>query len=257
MWSKLRRPKTGVGIGGVIVASSYFLAESFSGGFSMTWPLSIGQWASISGIAAGVGLIIWGLFKDEADMARDNPLEDIKQDLVTMNTIERNTATEMSTQLELPKETVIEILEDCQGVLDNCLSKSISICLEKDYDTLITYCHTVGKILDANKVGLKSALINNEVYKASKLELEQKRLRLKPAKRHKLAQSNIVRVEELSYGVNSFIMLRGMLGKFQGYTKGTPIDLRLRLEGIEDVSGAMLKAMLDDLEGDWSKEKKK
>jgi len=47
--------------------------------------------------------------------------------------------------------------------LDDCLSELNSIPLNKQYGALAMYCHAVGRILDMNKVGLKFALINNEV----------------------------------------------------------------------------------------------
>jgi len=261
MRSRLKRPQTIIGIGGVIAALSYFLAESFSGGFSMTWPLSIGQWASIFGIAVGIGLIIWGLLKDEADVAKDNPLEDIKQDLVIMNTIERNTATKISSQIDIPLTTEIQIYKDYERLLGGFWGKFIDIftdiVLNKDYNALIEYFNTVGQILDMHKVGLKFALIDNEEYKAAKLDLEQKRLRLKPEKRHRFTQPNIVRVEQLSYGLNSHIILRGILVKVPEYIEETPTEIRRELEKAENDSETISKIMLDDLEGDWAKEKKK
>ena len=108
MRSRLKRPQTIIGIGGVIAALSYFLAEYFSGGFSMTWPLSIGQWASIGGIAVGAGFIIWGLLKAESDTAKGNPLEDIKADLVNMNICEKELAIKKAQQV-CPKEVAMQI----------------------------------------------------------------------------------------------------------------------------------------------------
>jgi hypothetical protein len=247
--------------------ASFVISQFLGWGLPMIIPSTPynGVLIIIIGIVVSAPFFIWAykLYRHQKSIQitdkeeHKNLLDDIKADLVNMSVIERNTATKISSQIDLPKETVIQIFDDCEGVLDDCLSRVDSICLNKEYDALIMYCEAMGKILDMNKVGLKFALINNEVYKAAKLDLEQKRLRLKPAKRHKFTQSNIVRIEKLSYAVNSFIILRGMLGKFAGYIKETPIELRLRLEGLENASGVILKVMLDDLEGDWSKEKKK
>lgn len=223
----------------------------------MTWPLSIGQGASIAGIAVGVGLIILGLLKDEADIAKDNPLEDIKQDLVTLNTIERNTATKIASQINLAPTTVLQIGKDYERLAGDFWGTVINIILDKDYHALVEYFNTVGQIPDMHKVGLKSALIDNEEYKAAKLDLEQKRLRLKPERSHRFTQANIVRVEQLSYGLNSQIVLRGILANTPEYIEEIPTEIRHELEAVENTSETILKIMLDDLQGDWTKEKKK
>jgi hypothetical protein len=174
-----------------------------------------------------------------------------------MNVIERNTATKISSQINLPEKTVLQIGSDYESVSGDLLSIVVNIASSKDYDALIKYFYTVAEILDMNKAGLKFALIDNERYKASKLGLEQKRLRLKVAKKHRFIQPNIIRVERLSYGVNSHIILRGILAKYKDQAKEIPTEVWRTLEGIENASETILKVMLDDLEGDWAKEKKK
>jgi hypothetical protein len=116
-----------------------------------------------------------------------------------MSVIERNTATKISPQIDLPEKTVIQIGEHYKKALGDFWKNLINIILNKNYNALIEYFNTVGQILDMYKVGLKFALIDNEEYKAAKLDLEQKRLRLKPWKRYRFTRLNIVRVEQLSY----------------------------------------------------------
>jgi len=242
---------TNGGGGGIVVGLGIWVTQ---GGINRPIPTPIWYWVGVGLMVAGAVVLIYGwrygdrLIKEEAE----NLLDDIKASLVNMNVIERDTATEMSYKMDITKETAIKVFRDCGKVMDDCLSEINNIPPNKQYDTLAIYSEAVGKILDMNNVGLKSALIDNEVYKAYKLELEQKRLRLKPVKRYKLTQTNIIRIEKLSYGVNSFIILRGMLEKFEGYIKGTPIEERIRSHGIENYSAAILKAMLEKLEGDWS-----
>jgi len=224
------------------------------GGIDRPIPTPIWYWVGVGFMVVGAGVVIYGWRYGDRLVKEENEklLDDIKGSLVNMNVIERDTATEMSSKMDITKETAIEVFKDFGKVWDDCLSKLNSIPLNKQYDTLAIYINAVGKILDVNNVGLKFALIGNEAYKASRLDLEQKRLRLKPVKRYKLTQTNIIRIGKLSYGVNSCIILRCMLEKFEGYAKGAPIEMRIRLEGIENYSAAILKAMLDKLEGDWS-----
>jgi hypothetical protein len=240
---------------GVLIGIGIWIAE---GGLPIPHPTPPSYWVGIGFIGLGVALGIYGLFGKPYKEIK--LVDDIKTDLVNMSVIERNTATRISSQIDLPQETVIQIGEDYEAVLGDflsSLSKFIDVALNKDYDTLIKYFYAVAEILDMNKAGLKFALIDNEQYKASKLDLEQKRLHLKPAKKHKFTQPNIVRVEKLSYGVNSHIILRGIFTKFRDQVKEIPTEIWETLEGIENASETILKAMLDDLEGDWGKEKKK
>jgi hypothetical protein len=219
----------------------------------------------IIGLAISVPLFIWAyrLYRKQKNTQVTNKqqgrtlLDDIKADLVNMNVIERNTATKISLQIDLPQETVTQIGEDYEALLGDFPSTLISVALSKDYSALIKFFYTVGEILDMSKAGLKHVLVNNEEYKASKLDLEQKRLRLQPAEKHRFTQANIIRVEQLSYGVNSHIILRGILTKFKDQIKEIPAEIWHALEGIENASGSTLTVMLNDLEGDWGKEKKK
>lgn len=247
---------TNGGGGGILGGLGIWLTQ---GGINRPIPTPIWYWVGVGLMSVGAVVLIYGwrygnrLVKEE----NEKLLDDIKASLINMNVIERDTATEMSSKIEIEKETAIKVLRDCGKVIDHCLSKINSIPPNKQYDTLAIYSEAVGRILDMNNVGLKSALADNELYKASKLELEKKRLSLKPVRRYKLTQWNIIRIEKLSYGVNSYIILRGMLEKFEAYTKGTPLEVRISLHGIEKVSAAILKAMLEKLEGDWSEEKRK
>ena len=226
-------------------------------------PFIVPNWVSLvffvlAGLVA-LGTVMWLLLTRNKEIKIRNAelLADIKTDSVNMGVIERNIATKISSEINLTKKAVLRICSDYTEALGDVFSKMIDIILNKDYDALIQYCHTVGKILDANKVGLKIALVDNELYKAAKLDLEQKRLLLKLDKKHKFTKPNIARVERLSYGVNSHAILRGIFAKYPEYMQGVAVEIRLALEEIENASESTLSTMLEDLEGDWSKENKK
>jgi hypothetical protein len=256
MRSRFKRPQTIVGLGGVIVALSYFLAESFSGGFSLTWPLSIGQWASICGIAVGIGLIIWGLLKDESDTAKDNPLERIKADLVNMNICQKELAIKKAQQV-CPKEVAMQIYNDFIALFGNDMATFIMSLMQKTLrdrtvDALIEFYKTFADILDSNQYGLKVELEENELYKASRMDLAQKRLKLKVGKkRDAIIQKNINRVCSLTYGLNSSILLRGILRTAPKLTKLIPATIKTNLENIETATEKTLTSMLNDLENEW------
>jgi len=256
MRSRIKRPQTIIGIGGVVAALSYFLAESFSGGFSMTWPLSIGQWASISGIAAGIGLIIWGLLKNESDTAKDNPLEDIKADLVNMNIYQKELAIKKAQQV-CPKEVAIQIYNDFIAVFGNDMATFIYSLIaktlkERTVDALIGFYKTFADILDSNQYGLKVGLEENELYKVSRMDLAQKRLKLRVGKKKgAIIQKNIDRIYSLTYGLNSSILLRGILRTTPKLKKLIPASIRTNLENIETSTEKTVTTMLNDLENEW------
>lgn len=215
-------------------------------------PLNLGFWIWLLPLIGAIlaVLVYWRLHQAKL-------LDDIKKDLVNMNVIERNTATKIASQINLPPTTVLQIGKDHERLAGDFLGTVINIILDKDYHALVEHFNTVGQIPDMHKVGLKSALIDNEEYTAAKLDLEQKRLRLKPKRRYRFTQANIVSVEQLSYGLNSQIVLRGILANTPEYIDEIPAETRHELEAAENTSETILKIMLDDLQGDWTKEKKK
>jgi hypothetical protein len=249
MLSMLKSPPVIGGIGTLILTFVIFFAEG--GGKNMN------PWY-IVGFVIGSGLIIYGLVRGSVvSLPETGLIKAIKKDLVNMNVIERNTATKIASQIDLPPTTILQIGKDYERLLGEFWGKVVNIVLNKDYNAWVEYFNTAGQILDMHRVGLKLALIDNEEYKAAKLDLEQKRLHLKPEKRHRFTQANIVSVEHLSYGVNSHIILRGILAKPADYVEVIPMEIRRELEEAENTSETILKIMLDDLEGDWTKEKKK
>lgn len=246
---------TNMGGGGILVGLGLWIA---AGGLSRPIPTPIWYWVGVGLMVVGTVAVGFGcrygarLVKEEEEKLMDG----IKESLVNMNAIERDTATKMSLEMEADKETISRVLKECGKIFEDCLSRLVDIPEKGEWDALANYCAAVGRILDMHKVGLKIALINNETYKECKLELEKKRLRLKSVKKYKVIQSNIFRVGDIAYGVNSFIILRGMLGKFPAYNEEMPIGARLRLEGIENYGTAAVRVMAESLEDDWSEEKR-
>ena len=126
------------------------------------------------------------------------------------------------------------------------------VLIERSIDALIGFYKTCGDILDNNHYGLKVELEGNELYKATRMDLAQKRLQLKVEKsKANIIQGNINRVCLMSYGLNSSILIRAILCDTPKYREAMPAELRISMEGIETKSEAVLNAMLKDLEKEW------
>ena len=247
---------TTMGGGGLLVGLGLWIVE---GGLSRPIPTPIWYWVGVGLMVVGTVAVGFGcrygarLVKEEEEKLMDG----IKESLVNINGIERDTATKMSLEMEADKEAVSRVLEECGEVLEDCLSRLVDVSEKREWDALAKYCAAVGQILDMHRMGLKIPLINNDEYRECKLELEKKRLRLKSVKNNRLIQSNIFRVENIAYRLSSFIILRGMLGMFGPYNEERDIDKRVMLEGIEYYGTAVVRVMLESLEDDWSEEEKR
>jgi len=210
----------------------------------------------IVGFVIGAVLIIWGLLKTEPvekHKTVTNPLEDIKSDLVTMNVREREIAVKKGKQ-PCPEETAMQIFDDFIVLFGSDIATSINSIIQRiinnrDIEPLIEFFKQFGDILDSNGYGLKIDLENDEVYKSSRIDLDQKKLKLKMRKKERdITQRNIDRASSLTYGLNSSILLRYILDSIPGVKREVPTIIRVTLEGIETMTEKVLTKMLNDLD---------
>lgn len=89
------------------------------------------------------------------------------------------------------------------------------------------------------------------------MDLAQKRQKLHMTKKRKaITQKNINRVCALTYGLNSSILLRGVLRslpKTNGKVNPNVRIVLIFLEGIETLTDKFLTEALDNLENEWEK----
>lgn len=184
----------------------------------------------------------------------DSPLEDIKNDLITMNNIQREAA-QIKAKEHCPDEIATQIYKDFLEVFGDIWSFTLNITNEiaqkHQIDPLVAFFKKVGDILDSNQYGLKNELQNNKAYKAANEDLMRKRVALNLGKKTKaIVQRNIDHAKEVSYGLNSSIILRGVLAEPK-YRELMPAQIKTTLEGIEAAIEKSLNAMLNDLEKEW------
>ncbi len=245
------------------------------------------QWAAV-GILSSIGwgvdvmpnntswipsTILWGiagvwflatliyLIKHRHDKGHDvkeniaTPLESIKSDLITLNAYEKETATEMARE-SCPQDKAIMIHDDFVsnygGNIVSVISSVIrDVVRKRSVDSLIEFFKKIGDILDSDDCGLEKSLEKNVGYKSTRVELAQKRMKLKTGKkRRRIIQRNIDRVLALSYGLSSSVVLRGVLTIILKESIYSP--MRAMLESIETAMEKSLNAMLDDLENEWT-----
>ncbi len=105
------------------------------------------------------------------------------------------------------------------------------------------------------------SLEHNDAYKSYRLNLTKNRLRLRYSKKkNNLVLKNIDRVESLSYGFNSFIILREILKSVDNEQSNSP-DLKSKnelirnilviLEGLERYAEHAQNLFLNTLDDNW------
>ena len=211
----------------------------------------------IIGLAVGSGLIIYGLTKENSSVSHPkiNPMEAIKADLISMNVIEKEIATKKALT-PCSKEIAMQIYDDfisCFGtdIITYILDLAKEIIANRDIDALIKFFDRVSGIMDSNKYGLKAEIENSAIYKTSRLDLAQQRLKLKKDKKHSITQKNIDRTRTLSYGLNSSILLRGTVDALPNAQKIMPAIIKTTLESIESEAEKTLNTMVNDLDSEW------
>lgn len=247
MVKRFKSPQSIIGFGTIIFTLAIFFAQ---GGF-----INMNPWYVV-GMVIGAVLIIWGLLKNPESITVTNPLEDIKTDLTNMNMCEREVATKKAEQV-CPEKIAKQIHNDFVALFGEDLATfAISLIQEitskHDIQPLIEFFKDMGGILDTNNYGLKAQLKDNELYNSSRMDLSQKRLKLKMGRKKKATtQKNIHRVSVLTYGLNSSIILRGALNSVPEAKGVMPAVIKVTLESIETETEKILTQMLDDLENEW------
>lgn len=185
-----------------------------------------------------------------------NTLEEVKSDLIALNEHERNAAS-VKAKTSCSNDTAIQIHDDFTEIFGVGITSPVTTTLQEivhknSVDPLITFFKKFGDILDSNGYGLKAELENNDSYKSSRMSVAQKRLKLRVGKkRNRILQKNIDRVRSLSYGLNSSILFRSVLGSLPESKGKLLAQFRVTLEGIESVAEQTLNTMLNDLDSEW------
>lgn len=212
-------------------------------------------------LAVGFPLSIWSWLRGFKIQKNEDvkELEDIKYDLITMNTREREIAISKARQ-RCPKKIAMQIHNDCLDVWGTDFGQFIipiiqSVIIKHDPDPLINFFKGFGDILDSNDYGIKKELERikeNDVYKKSYMDLKQKRLKLKFSKsKKKIIQTNINRIRDLSFGLSSSIILRGILNSIPKKQIRIPVQVRVGLENTETLTEKTLNDMLDNIDSRW------
>jgi hypothetical protein len=246
---------TSSGGGGMLLGVGIWLTQ---GGIYRPVPTPPWYWVGVSCMVIGAMVVIYGLFHG-SKLVREGDVQllgDIKADLVTLNNCEREAATKKAMQ-PCPKETALRIYEDFVALFGaGAITPAISIIQEviknRSVDPLVEFFKKYADILDNNGYGLKADLEDNELYKSSRMDVAQKRLKLRMGKKKKaVTQKNINRVLELTYGLNCSILLKRILSPTPEAREFVPVEIRIALEGAETVGERVLNDMLNDLENEW------
>lgn len=237
-----------VGLGGIFVPQiDTWLYTSIIWGVAVIWAIiTFALWRKSRGKYT---------VRDE-ESSKKSPIEDIKDDLITLNSREKEAATKRVKE-NYPEEIAIRIYDNFVATFGGNIASIITnvikgIVQKRNTDPLIEFFKKLGDILDSVSFGLKSLLVDDNLYKATLEDLAKKRLKVKGDKNKKATiQSNIARVRDLSYGLNSSVILRGVLSHLPPERLKLLSVIIVNLEGIEKSMETTLNAMLDDLENEW------
>ncbi|OGO20712.1 MAG: hypothetical protein A2Z15_06340 [Chloroflexi bacterium RBG_16_50_11] len=156
-----------------------------------------------------------------------------------------------------PEKKALKIHDDFVALFGSDLQASAMSLIQKivkdrDIDLLINFFKRFGDILDSNDYGIKVELENNDKYKSYSFDLAKKRLAIRKNKKESaIFQKNIDRVNNLVYGMNSTILLKGVLNSSSKTKEILPAQVKVFLEGIETLVEQNLNMMLNDLENEW------
>jgi hypothetical protein len=125
--------------------------------------------------------------------------------------------------------------------------------LQGDPDAIVKAYKEFGDLMDANCVGLKQSLSQNETYQNLQTLLLVKKLdvRLPLFSKKEVFLGNVERVNSLSYGLASVVRVREIVRKY----KQMPTDMKMSLESIESRIRLAITATLDTLTVNWSGKK--
>ncbi len=244
MRKKFTTPGVLFGIGGISLAVALFMLQ---GGISNMNPLYILM------AILGIVLMLYGLFKTKAQSGTEtNIIDDIKQDLIKIKNIQRDTAIKQSKQVfhrGTTEQIFIDIYKLFCGERDTKKLKEGIMDIPMGNNDAVMLLEGIGNMVDNHNCGLKVALESNEVYKSLESELEQKRLMLKkPERKRRIIQDNIHKVRVLSYGINSTIILRNRLEGIPDIKNNIPVETLNHLQGAEIKAERIVNSILDNIE---------
>ena len=222
-----------------------------------TIPLIVGYPIIALCAIGGVVLIIIGIRKKENVRNIDNKalLADIKSALININAYERELATKKAGQV-YSRKIAKQVYNDFTTIHGDGLTliKNLvhNVVEKRDFDYLINYLQKNADILDMNDCGLKRELSENESYKDLYTNLAQKRARLKlKEEKRAIIQKNINRVCSLTYGINSYIVFRGISKSLPDEFKQILLSMFVIMESAETQMRTVLTKMLDNIDIEW------
>lgn len=249
MAKRLLSPQTLGGFGSILLTIVIFFAQ---GGF-----VNMNLWY-VAGLIIGVGLIVWGLLKnsDGQTKTKNIPLYEIKDDLIILNSREKEAAAKRVKE-SYSEEIAIRIYDNFVATFGGNIASIVTNVIKKivqkqNTDPLIEFYKKLGDILDSVNFGLKRLLEDDNLYKTTLEDLAKQRVRIKGSKKKRtIIQDNVARVRDISYGLNSSVILRGVLTYLPSERLQLLSMVVINLEGIEKSMETTLSAMLNDLENEW------
>jgi hypothetical protein len=221
-----------------------------TGGTNPPTPIPVSYWVGIGFMAVGVIVGIYGWFGKPYKEIKQ--LGDIKSLLVDINTCERNAAVKKSKQRH-SSGIIKRVAGDAYAVFSSSMP-SFAAAVESgegNIDYLIGIYSKLANILDIENYGLNSELSGTVPYEQLHADLARKRGEIQAGKRKtELIQKNIDRISALTYGVNSYIIHKGII-KSAPKSKQPPVKMMMNIEAVDNAARKALPRLLNDLGKQW------
>lgn len=214
-------------------------------------------WLRLVLLGIAIGLASWRTIEDtKKSVSNEQKLTAIKNTLIDIDKYEKEAAIKQSA-ITPSNNVKVRITQDLitrypVPQIESIIQEGVK---RDNPDPLINFYEKFGETLDANNCGLKLQLQNIPQYNEALANLtsESVTLRLSP-KKIRLIQSNIERLLEGVYGLNSGIILRSMLKTSQPRNKSEGDVIHsavLGLEQLENIGRQFLTYGLHHLDKKW------
>lgn len=241
-------------VGGAVMGVSFAIATAILPSvIPQGWNIPI---LTLTGVGILFGVVLWVYGVKTQRKENIQVLDDIKSDLINVNACERKVANK-KTQKQYAAESTKKLRSDfSQYIMGNLpsLLKGFTDTSNKEriLDSLIRFFVSISDIMDSNGYGLKNDLSNCTTYTNAREDISRKQHRLNK-KRKVLVQTNIRKVELLTYGLNSAILFRHIYRSVPKIQEVMPLQFSMMMESIERVAEKLLTEMLNNLDVDWVK----
>lgn len=207
-------------------------------------------------LVIAIGLATWRTIEDtKKSLDNEDRLDAIKSDLIAIDKYEKDAAVAQG-KAPYSNSQIASIENDFNSLYTiSAFEAVIQQVISGNVEPLFEFFRAIGDILDASGCGLKLQLQSISQYGDTSASLTGKLVTLRiRTKKRELIRSNVIRLQKAGYGLNSGMVLRGMLKRARPRTKNEQAVARsvvVGLEALENMGREFLTYGLSHLDSQW------